>query len=99
MDMQTSLARMHGGDLGEPAPKRRQLGISGTVATVVLVIVAFAAAAVFSTAGGKLDGERSAMAQQSSAARTDIKPADEFDYFPSHYVNQATEIEEHIQAF
>ncbi len=97
--MQTRLVRIYGWDTDEPASERKQSGISRVALSVVLAIVVSAAAAVFKLTLDNPAVEGSAMVQQAIAAQADVKAGEEFEYFPSRYVNQATEIEEHIQAF
>jgi uncharacterized protein YpmB len=97
--MQTRLVRIYGWDTDEPASERKQSGISRVALSVVLAIVVSAAAAVSKLTLDNPAVEGSAMAQQAAAGQTDAKAVEEFEYFPSRYVNQATEIEEHIQAF
>lgn len=97
--MQTRLVRIYGWDTDKPASERKQSGISRIALSVMLAVAVSAAAAVLTATNGKPAPEGGAMAQQAAAGQTDAKAAEEFEYFPSRYVNQATEIEEHIQAF
>jgi hypothetical protein len=68
-----------------------------TMAVIAMALIAVAILLLGAAAGGMVSdtpgmetAQRAAPAPQSSG---------DFVYFPSQYVNQATEIEEHIQAF
>lgn len=98
-NMHTKLSLIQGLDIVEPASQQKQSGISQITLSIMLAVAISAAAAVFTVTGGKPAAESGAMVQQAAAGQTDAKAAEEFEYFPSRYVNQATEIEEHIQAF
>lgn len=97
--MDTKLSLIQGLDIVEPASQQKQSGISRIALSVMLAVAVSAAAAVLTVTNGKPAPEGGAMAQQAAAGQTDAEAVEEFEYFPSRYVNQATEIEEHIQAF
>ena len=63
------------------------------VAAVAVVIVLLGAAV-----GGSLSPKSGTDAPAQHVALAP-EPTQEFVYFPAQYVNQATEVEEHIQAF
>lgn len=77
-------------------------GGTAVVMVVVLAIIAAIGAAVGGAIGGATwgtAGSDPATAPQAAQARQESGPAPGFEYFPSQYTNQATKVEEHIQAF
>jgi hypothetical protein len=67
----------------------RRVAVLALIIAAVVLLGAAAGGMFPSRAGGEASSGETAMAE----------PAHEFVYFPSQYVNQATEIEEHIEAF
>ncbi len=84
------IAGAPGGESSQQAhAPRRDVAIAVIVAAVLLL-------------GAAIGGAFSTRSEVDAAAHS-VSPAPEptegFVYFPSQYVNQATEVEEHIQAF
>ena len=72
-----------------------------TPTTGLQIIAAAVGLAVLLVGGARWSHRDEGTAQEASAQPTAAAQAEPttFDYFPAQYVNQAKEVEEHIQAF